>query len=161
MDNSHIQMQADKLWNLIEETLVYYNTVACQCAFPRFRQYVGIDCSDTGDSYYVSETETFISCSKKYFNIEQLTPIRGGENSIAIYTCKKCSTTFEFGWSDFSIHVDRSYLTLKDKKVDDIGADIQTQIPVLLGPFGHSYPVNAFDKVDLETLKEYMLEVNK
>lgn len=159
MNTDQIKINTNKLWEQIEKTLEYYNAHACQCAFPRFRQYTSIDCGDTGNSFYVAETEAFISLGKKYFNIQSLVPERGGECSLAIYTCKKCGSTYEFGWSDFSIYINRSYLKLKEKKVNDIGGDLLTPIPVFVGPFGHSYPDNLFTKKDMEVLIKYLKEI--
>jgi hypothetical protein len=158
-DINQIQIDTEKLWTQVERTLAFYDNHACPCAFPRFRQYASIDCVDTGNSFYVSETEAFISRSSRYFDIQTLTPEQGGECSLAIYTCKKCGSTYEFGWSDFSIHVSRSYLKLKEKKVSDIGSAPLTPIPVFVGPFGHSYPDKAFAKTDLERLTKYLEEI--
>ena len=158
-DIEQIEKDTEKLWTQVERTLEFYDKQACQCAFPRFRQYVSIDCVDTSNSFYVSETEAFISRSKRYFDIQTLAAEQGGECSLAIYTCKKCGSTYEFGWSDFSIHVSRSYLKLMKKKVNDIGGEPLTPIPVFVGPFGHSYPDKAFAKDDLEGLTKYFQEI--
>jgi len=158
MDNSHIQQLAEKLWFEVEQILEYYDRVACSCAFPRFRQYVSIDCSDTGNSFYVSETEIFISRCEKYFDIQKLESEGSGEVASAIYTCKKCASTYDFGWSDFSIRVNRSFLKIKDKKTEDIGAEIQTPIPVLIGPIGHSLPADTFVKCELDAFAIYLRE---
>lgn len=159
MNREEINLNSDLLWTRIEEILEFYHSHSCQCAFPRFRQYVGIDCTDTSNSFYVSETEAFISKCNKYFDIQPLTPERGGECYLSIYTCKKCGSTYEYGWSDFSIYINRSYLKLKEKKIKDIGQDAINPIPVFVGPIGHSYAENMFVQKDLESLTLYLKEI--
>jgi hypothetical protein len=159
MDESQIKVNAAQLWKEIEKTLHFYNSISCQCAFPRFQQYVSIDCADTGNSFYISETEAFISLSKKYFDVKQLDPPRGGEVSLEVHTCKKCRSVYEFGWSDFSIYVSRSYLKLKEKKIVQIGAEAIFPIPVFVGPFGHSYPEEMFQKKEFEDFTNYLYAI--
>ena len=88
INKEQIKTDTEELWGRIEKILEFYNGNSCQCAFPRFRQYVSIDCTDTGDSFYVSETEAFISHCQKYFDIQKLPAERGGECATEIYTCK-------------------------------------------------------------------------
>jgi hypothetical protein len=45
-NEKRIRENTDQLWKFIEELLVDFNNQSCQCAFPRFRQIVGIDCVD-------------------------------------------------------------------------------------------------------------------
>ncbi|HRG01192.1 MAG TPA: hypothetical protein PKZ75_08755 [Bacteroidia bacterium] len=159
MDKEEFKRNLNLLQSRIEEILEFYHSHSCQCAFPRFRQYVSIDCADTGNSFYVNETETFISNSSKYFDIQPLTPERGGECYLSIYTCKKCGSTYEYGWSDFSIYINRSYLKLKEQKTNDIGKEPINPIPIFLGPIGHSYLENTFVQKDLESLTLYLKEI--
>jgi hypothetical protein len=154
---SLLQTETDKLWATLSETLSYYNEISCQCAFPRFRQFTSIDCLDYRGSFYMSETEGFIHHAKQYFNIEKIE--KGTECYNAIYTCKKCSSTFDCGWSDFSIQVNRTYLKPISITVDQIGADIKTPIPFFIGLFGHKLAdLSLFQKVDFETFSNYIGE---
>lgn len=156
-----LQTDAKELYLQIEKTLAFYNKVSCQCAFPRFRQYVSIDCSDTGNSFYLTEAEAFIARSKMNFHVQQMNAEKSGECYLDLWTCNKCGSQFEYGWSDFSIHISRSYLKLKNKTVEDIGAGPRNPIPVFVGPFGHSYPENVFLKTDLPALKDYLEEIKR
>jgi len=159
LDREQYKIDIGLLSTRIENILEFYDSHSCQCAFPRFRQYTSIDSADTGNSFYVNETEAFIDNCGKYFDIKKMTPERGGECYLSMYTCKKCGSIFEYGWSDFSIHISRSYLKLKEKKVNDIGAEPINPIPVFVGPMGHSYLENAFVKKDLEELTQYLQEI--
>ena len=60
-----------KLWKLIEETMAYYISISCQCAFSRYRQIISLDCSDYEKSFYSSETEGFLQHSRPYFNMTE------------------------------------------------------------------------------------------
>ena len=152
-----LEEDTTKLWNLIEETLIYYDSISCQCAFPRFRQYTSVDLSDYHATFYMSETEGFIHHCRPYFNVQKVD--KGQECSRAIYTCKKCNSTYDLAWSDFSIRVNRSFLKLKKLKVIEVGAKEKTPIPFFIGLFGHSLPdPKLFERVDYETFKSYIRE---
>jgi len=74
---------------LFTSTLENYNAHACQCAYPRYRQILAIDCVDTGDSFSCYETELLIELSKPYFH--------WSDNNQTInnqWTCKKCGSTY-------------------------------------------------------------------
>lgn len=151
-----IQINTKLLWKLIEETLEYYNSISCPCAFPRYRQYVGIDCIDYHGSFYMSETEGFIHHSAKYFNIKDI-PAVDNENTSRIWECRKCKTKFLFGWSDFSIAVNRSYLKLTDHKVEDIGSKPGLPTPFFVGLFGHKYPnKELFQQLAFDHFRDYL-----
>jgi len=153
-----IQENTDRLWLLLKETLEYYDTVACPCAFPRFRQYAAIDCVDTGTSFYASETEGIIFHAKGYYNEEA--SASGSDVNNAIYTCKKCGSTFDYGWSDFSIHVNRTVLKARELKVVDMGAAAIIPIPMFVGLFGHNYPDRSgFNLVGYEEFAAYIREL--
>lgn len=153
-----IQDSANKLWNQVEETMKYYNEVSCPCAFPRFRQFTSIDCTDYGASFYMSETEGFIRYARPYFDIQEVE--KGMECYRAVYTCKKCGSTFDAGWSDFSIHVSRMFLKPITLTATQVGADIKNPIPFFVGLFGHKYPERSlFEKVDFETFTSYIREL--
>ena len=150
-----IQADANRLWVLFNETIDYYNSVACPCAFPRFSQYTSIDCVDTGSSFYMSETEGFIQNSAECFDVQEVD--KGNECYRAVLTCKTCGSTWMKAWSDFSIHVDRNYLKPIEIKAVQIGADPETPIPFVVGLFGHKYPDRSgFDLVSFERFKHYI-----
>jgi len=152
-----IQKAADELWEMLKEILKVYYSDGCACRYPRFHQYVQIDCTDSGKSFYMSETEGFIALSAPYFMIRQIPS--GTENYKNEYTCKTCGSVYESGWSDFSIHVSRTYLKILDKKATDIGADATTPVPFVVGLFGHALPPREnFVRVNFAEMKRYLLE---
>jgi hypothetical protein len=154
-----IQKNTKFLWSLIAETMEYYNTVSCQCAFPRYRQYVGIDCYDYHGSFYMSETEGFIHHSSKYFNIQNI-PAANSECTSQLWECKKCKTQFSFGWSDLSIYVNRCYLKPGELKLMDVGSEPVSPVPFVVGLFGHKYPDRElFRQVSLDYFKDYLISV--
>lgn len=152
---NEIQNKANQLWEVFKEILLIYNQGGCQCQYPRYHQYVEIDCVDYRGNFYMSETEGLVANSEPYFNIEEVNEKPNDRK----YTCKKCGSVYEYNWQDFSIHVDRSYLKIRDKKVGDIGAPPQKPIPFYVGMFGHKLaPREDFLLVDLETFRNYLLE---
>lgn len=153
---NEIQKNTELLWRMINETLQYYNSVSCQCAFPRYRQYISIDCSDYHGSFYMSETEGFIHHSSKYFQIQDI-PATNNECTSQLWECKKCKSQFLLGWSDFSIVVNRTYLKPVELKADIVGAEAIHPIPFVVGLFGHKYPnKDLFHAVDIDFLREYL-----
>ncbi|MEP7258622.1 MAG: hypothetical protein ABI687_09540 [Flavitalea sp.] len=155
--NAEIQAAADELWQALRDTLRQYDVWGCACQFPRFHQYISIDCINTGSSFYMSETEGFIALAKPYFEVKELTP--SPESYRNEYTCKKCGSVYEYGWSDFSISVSRSYLKITEQKTKYTGAEQLTPIPFYVGLFGHRLPSGeGFIKVGLPALKNYLLE---
>ena len=152
-----IEDNTEKLWKLIEEIMTYYNSISCQCAFPRYRQIVSLNCSDYQKSFYSSETQGFLQHSRLYFDI-----IEGDnkqEDNSQIWTCKKCRSVYDYAYSGFSIYVNRGYLKINEHKTIDIGAEPQTPMPFVVGLFGHSYPDrDLFKQVDLDAFSSYMRE---
>lgn len=152
-----IQSAANELWKMLEEILQFYYADGCACQYPRFHQYVKMDCTDTGKSFYMSETEGFIELARPYFTIQEIAA--ASENYRSEYTCNTCGSVYICGWSDFSIHVSRTYLKIVDKKAEDRGAGAVVPMPFYVGLFGHALPPREdFVKVDAETLKKYLLE---
>jgi hypothetical protein len=144
----------DKLHIMLRDVMTYYHLHKCPCSFPRFRQIAAIDCSDSGNTFYVLETEGLISEAQKYFNTEDIEP--RSENVRQIWTCKTCKSTYEFGWCDFSINVDRSYLKIKDLNTVAIGEPPIVPIPVFVGAVGHSIPMGKFTHVSYEQMASYL-----
>ena len=157
MNNETFKDKYKRIFDLINLTLEKYNLDSCQCAYPRFQQLVGIDCSKSGKSFRCWETEILISSSKKYFEI--IESKLKDENVNQTWICKKCKSEYEFGWSDFSIHVDRQKLKLINLKTNLIGKETEKPIPLFLGLFGHSYPKKSeMDFAEFKKLEEYLLE---
>jgi hypothetical protein len=153
LDN--LKEETEKMWKLIQETLAFYDHIACPCAFPRFRQYTAIDCVNFRGSFYMSETEAFLHYCQPYFDVQEID--KGDENYRAIYTCKKCKSIYEFGWTDFSIRVSRTYLKIEDIKAVQIGLAGIRPIPFYLGLFGHMLPArDQFQKVELADFITYI-----
>jgi len=153
-----IKENTDMLWTFIGETVDYYNSVSCPCAFPRFRQIVSLDCTDYGKSFYASETEGFISNASIFFKRQNLES--GIEASNELWTCKTCGSVYQYGWSDFSIHVNRTILKIIDLKTEELGAPAELPLPLFVGLFGHNFPDKAYiNPVDFETFKSYMLQL--
>ena len=118
---------------------------------------VGIDCSDTGNSFKSHDTDLLISISKAYFDTEksELTDEITNEK----WVCKKCGSTYEYGWSDFSIYVERQKLKLTNLTADCMGKPTVAPIPLYLGLDGHSYPDKSIiSRVDFDTFKNYLTE---
>lgn len=137
-NNIEFKEKHEKAQRVFQAALEYYNENSCQCAFPRFQQIIGIDCRKSRDSFKCFDTDLLISISDKYFDIS--TSDRNDENSNEKWTCKKCGSIYEYGWSDFSIHVERQKLELTDLKAEEIGESTVKPIPLYLGLMGHSYP---------------------
>jgi len=153
-----IKENTDMLWKFIGETVDYYNSISCPCAFPRFRQVVSLDCTDYGKSFYASETEGFISNASIFFKRQSLES--GIEASNELWTCKTCGSVYQYGWSDFSIHVNRTILKIIDLKTEEIGAPAELPLPLFVGLFGHNFPDKAhINPVDFETFKSYILQL--
>lgn len=142
---------------LLEKTFKQYNEKNCQCSYPRYRQIIGINCSDTSKSFQSFETEILINLSKSNFIREEREKL--GENIFEIWTCKKCNSTFEYAWTDFSIAVNRQYLKVIELKVKDTGKPQTDIIPLFAGLFGYSYPSKEIIKpVNYKTFENYILE---
>lgn len=146
------QERANQLWKRIAETISYYNEVACPCAFPRFRQYVSIDCVDYGGSFYFSETEGFIRISAEHFEDD---PEHPGHKR-----CKKCKSTYLYDWQDFSIHVSRSCMKIRELRTEEVGAPAIEPIPFYFGPVGHKNPDRSlFQYYELDAFTEYLRQL--
>lgn len=151
------EIRYEQLKQLFAQSLTIYNSQYCQCAYPRFQQIVGIDCCKTSVSFRSYETELLINMCKVNFDISSsnLTD----ENVNEKWICKKCRSLYEYGWSDFSIYVERQKLKLIDLKTEQMGLPIVKPIPLYLGLLGHSYASKQeITNVTLEVFKSYMLE---
>ncbi len=136
--NIEFKHNHDKVKQLFLKTLDFYNSKHCQCAYPRFQQIIRINCADTGNSFKCYDTDLLIDLSKPYFYTEKSE--LSDEITNEKWTCKKCSSTYEYGWSDFSIYVERQKLKLVDLKTNQTGKQTEIPIPLFLGLMGHSYP---------------------
>lgn len=147
----------EKVKALFEACFQQYYVAHCQCAFPRYRQIISIDCVDTGNSFSCHETEMLIEISKPYFDIQP--GPKGYENAHQQWTCKKCGSTYNNDWEDFSIHVSRRTMKATDLKITPIGKPTLKPIPLFLGLSGHSFPPQTeMVPVEFEQLEAYMLE---
>ena len=156
--NEEFVTTVQKVKDFFTQILEFYNDQSCQCAYPRFQQIIGIDCTNTGNSFRCNDTELLISLSAKYFNVEnsELTDECKNERWI----CKKCGSAYEYGWSDFSIYVERQKLQLIDLKVQPNGKPVVKPIPLYLGLVGHSYPPKSeVRSVDFTEFRNYMTEI--
>ena len=155
--NKEFVEKFNKAKGLFISSLNIYNSEFCQCAYPRFHQIISIDCSNSGNSFKCNDTDLLIDLSKPYFDIEtsELTDECTNEK----WTCKKCGSTYEYGWSDFSINVERQKLKLQNLKVSLKGKQTITPIPLFLGLMGHSYPAKTEMKsVEFNDFENYMTE---
>jgi len=139
---------------LFTSTLENYNAHACQCAYPRYRQILAIDCVDTGDSFSCYETELLIELSKPYFH--------WSDNSQTInpqWKCKKCSSTYSYEWQDFSISVNRQTIKLMSLNRNVIGKPALKPIPLYLGLSGHTFPpATEIKQAYYPEFEDYILE---
>ncbi|MCC7506540.1 MAG: hypothetical protein IT259_14650 [Saprospiraceae bacterium] len=143
--------------NVYQSVVDGYMTGACPCAFPRFRQITGINCVDSGDSYCCFDTELLIALIKPFFDISPSD--RKDECTNEKWVCKTCGSEYEWGWSDFSIHVNRQKLALTNLRASVIGKAAGKPIPLYLGLFGHSYPPpSEMRPANLEEMAAYLNE---
>jgi hypothetical protein len=155
--NHEFKVRFEKAKDLLTYSLENYNAHFCQCAYPRFQQIIAIDCTNTGDSYKCYDTDLLIDLSAKYFDIEDSKLSDECKNEKWI--CKKCHSIYEYGWSDFSIYVERQKLKLTDLKLQAKGKPTVNPIPLYLGLMGHSYPPNTeMSSVDFKEFQNYMTE---
>lgn len=141
--------RANALWKQLQEIVVYYNSLACPCAFPRFRQYAEIDCIDYHGSFYFSETEGLIAMTAGGYEADPA-------NAMQVI-CKKCGSVFYKEWQDFSIHVSRTTMKVIDLKAAQVGADPITPIPFNYGPVGHKNPEKSlFQYMELDEFIKYL-----
>jgi len=146
-----------KGFELLKETLKFYNNNGCQCRYPRFRQIVGIDCILIDKTFQSFETECFIDLSRLEFEKQKVS--NTDEDEAEIWSCKKCGSTFEYGFSEFSIAISRQYLRLIDLKLEDLGQNETAQIPLFVGLLGYDYPSqNEIKIVNYNIFKNYVLE---
>lgn len=142
---------------LFLQCLAMYNEDSCQCAYRRYRQLIGVDCTKSGNSFKCQDTEYLMALSKPYFDIEksELTDECTNEK----WVCKKCGSAYEYGWSDFSIAVDRQKLELTNLTVTPKGKPALKPLPLFLGLMGHSFPSrDEIKPADFTEFENYMLE---
>ena len=152
-----LKVKHEKAKQAVKTALENYNEISCQCAYPRFQQLIGIDCAKTRDSFKCLDTDLLISISKEYFDISDSTLT--DEKTKAKWICKKCGSTYEYGWSDFSIYVERQKLELVDLKVELTGKATRKPIPLYLGLIGHSHTSKAeMTSVEFDDFEKYILE---
>lgn len=155
--NKEFTAKFEQVIELFSESLNMYNSKYCQCAFPRFQQIVTIDCSETGNSFKCYDTDLLISMTNKYFKIEDSS--FKDEVTNEKWVCKKCGSTYEYGWSDFSIYVERQKLKLTELKTKLVGLPTIKPIPLYLGLAGHSYPSRyEITSVSFDEFRKYMTE---
>ena len=95
--------------------------------------------------------------SKPYFDIEKSE--FSDESTNEKWSCKKCRSSYEYGWSDFSISVERQKLKLNILTVNPKDKPAITPIPLFLGLIGHSYPPRTeMTKSDFADFENYMTE---
>lgn len=147
----------EQVKKVLIESLEIYNEKYCQCAFPRYHQMINIVLDGTGSSFMCYETDLLIGLSKKYFDIQESK--LSDENTNETWVCKKCSSIYEYGWSDFSIYVQRQILELIKLNTELKGKQEKKPIPLFLGLMGHSFPSNIETvKTDFEDFEKYMTE---
>ena len=139
---------------LFTTTLENYTAHACQCAYPRYRQILAIDCVDTSSSFSCYETELLIELSKPYFN--------WSDNNQTIshqWICKKCGSTYSYEWQDFSISVNRQTIKLMSLNTNVIGKPALKPIPLYLGLSGHAFPpATEIKQAYYPEFEDYILE---
>ncbi len=116
--NVEFKRRQDDLIRVFESALKMYNASACPCAYPRYQQIIGIDCTKTHNLFMCFETELLIQMSSSNFNVSKLekTDENIGEQRI----CKRCGSVYEYGWQDFSIAVSRQKLKITELKASPI-----------------------------------------
>jgi len=95
--------------------------------------------------------------AKDYFDITQSS--LKGEATNEKWICKEWGSTYAYGWSDFSIYVERQKLKLAGLKTALIGLPTIKPIPLYLGLAGHSYPSRGeIISVSFDEFKKYITE---
>ncbi|WP_042279135.1 hypothetical protein [Nonlabens tegetincola] len=152
------QIRYNKASELLEQAVKnYYQKNSCACQYPRFLQIVGINCTDYGRAFKAWETSLLISKVKNYFDIESLK--KGPECSNEKWTCKRCKSEYNFGWSDFSIAVERDVLTPIKINIKEKGQKAIKPIPLYAGLYGHSYPSKKeIESVTFDSFEKYIME---
>lgn len=152
------QIRYNKASEVIEKTVkIYYHGDSCACQYPRFKQIVGINCTDYREAFKAWETSLLIEKVRKHFEIEPLE--NGPECSNEKWICKRCQSEYNFGWSDFSIAVERDVLLPIKIKAKEKGKKAITPIPLYIGLYGHSYPSKKeIDNVSFEVFQKYVME---
>lgn len=142
---------------IFTEAMARYRRAGCPCAFPRFVQIAGIDCTKMGASAKCWDTEVLIGLAKEGF--ETGPSDRRDEASNERWVCKTCGSVYEYGWSDFSIHVERQKLECTHLRATPVGKAAERPVPLFLGVFGHNVPPESeLIPADLETFRRYLLE---
>ncbi len=155
--SSPFNKKSSQVMSLFIAAFEMYTSESCQCAYPRYQQLIGIDCTSSENSFVCYDTEILINLSKPYFNIE--TSQLSDESTNETWRCKKCGSTYEYGWSDLSIHVERQKLKLTNLTTISVGKAIKRPIPLYLGLAGHSYPSKTeMIPVDFREFENYILE---
>jgi hypothetical protein len=144
-----------RLEQLFRTALDMYCEAACPCAYPRLRQIVGVDCTQRGLNYACFETELMIGMCRPLFDVGESE--RADENANETWTCRKCGSTFEYSWSDLSIHVSRQTLELTHLATQEVGKAAADRIPLYIGLRGHALPPDP-NLVDFEEYEAYILE---
>jgi hypothetical protein len=151
-----LKVKHEEVTQLFTQSLALY-AQSCMCAYPRFQQIVGINCSATGNSFRCHETELLISMIRPYFEVAA--SAFTDEVTNEKWTCKTCGSEYEYGWSDFSIHIDRQKLALTALKTPLTGLPATLPIPLYMGLVGHSYPSRQqMAPVSFEVFQKYMTE---
>ena len=155
--NKEFMVKFEQVKTLFTASLALYNTDGCACAYPRYQQLIGIDCRDYGSLFRCYDTELLIGMSRAYFIVEKSD--RTDENTNEKWICKHCGSVYEYGWSDFSIYVERQKLELVSLSISPKGKPAIDPTPLFLGLIGHSYPSQSdIAPVDFETFEKYMTE---
>ena len=162
--NDDWKPRQNKAVKLFEKALENYNQISCMCAFPRFQQIISIDCNNYGDSFKCFDTDILITYSKKYF--EKSASKLNDEKINEKWTCKKCGSIYEYGWSNFRLEnkkddhqFERQKLELTTLKTELTGKKVKKPIPLYTGLVGYSFPSKSeIAAVDYEEFKKYLLE---
>lgn len=155
--NQSYKEKAEIVTQIYKKAIINYTNKGCFCAFPRFQQIIGIDCTSTHNSFKCFDTEILMGLIKEHFDIENSE--QNDECTNKKWTCKNCKSTYEYGWSDFSIHIDRQKLKLVELKTISQGKPTENPIPIFVGLIGHSYPdYSVIKSVDEETFRKYICE---
>ena len=144
----------EKVRQLFVKRLEEYQQVSCQCAFPRYRQILGIDCVDMTGSFSCYETEMLIELSKPYFNWSNDNYHINPE-----WICKKCGSTYAYEWQDFSISVSRQTIKITNLNTTLLGRPTLKPVPLYLGLSGHAFPPETeVKRATYEELEAYINE---
>jgi hypothetical protein len=149
------QWKLDKLGEYekrLSEVIDYYFEIACPCIFPRFLQFISVDCLALGGTFHCHESNILI----RYMLLKGLEINTNTDNVFA--RCKVCKSKYHLETDEFGFMIQRMVLTIIDNNVETYGEIESQPMPVFIGPIG-KVPENIFlMDSKMEDVIEYLIK---